>query len=149
MMWWLLMGAMPIDPVGDPLPRYLTTIDVIKQLKLAEPALQACGVREDRTQGVSLQIHGDGSIQSIVWQDSTLSVHECWTTALNAHRFHAHDGLPVHLSTTVYVRDGQLMLSPQPEVVPRNLGPLMLFVLPASVEPVHDFLHGSSNAVER
>jgi hypothetical protein len=149
MMWWFLMGAMPIDPVGDPLPRYLTARDVVKQLKLAEPALQACGVTEDRTQAVALQIHGDGSIQSIVWQDSKLPVHECWTTALTAHRFAAHDGLPIRLSTTVYVREGQLMLSPQPEVVPRNLGPLMLFVLPDSVEQVYDFLHGSSDAFER
>jgi hypothetical protein len=149
MMWWLLMGAMPIDPVGDPLPRYLTAIDVVTQLQLAEPALQACGVREDRTEGVAFQVHGDGSIRTVVWQDGKPSIHDCWTTALKAHRFQPHDGLPIHLSTTVYVRDGQLMLSPQPEVVPRDLGPLMLFVLPDSAERVYDLLHGSSDAVER
>jgi hypothetical protein len=149
MIWWLLIAALPIDSVGDPLPRYLTPADVLKQLRLAEPALQACGVTEEHTQGVSMQVHGDGSVQSIVWQENEQPVPPCWMAALEVHRFSPHDDMPIFLSTTVYVREGQLMLSPQPEVVPRHLGPLMLFVLPGTAERVYDHLHGGSEAVER
>jgi len=149
MIWWFLIAALPMDLVGDPLPQYLTPIDVMKQLKLAEPALQACGVAEERTQGVAFQVYGDGTVQSVVWQAEEHVVPDCWTAALVGHRFNPHDGLPIHVSTTVYVRDGQLMLSPQPEVAPRNVGPLMVFVLPENTEVVYEYLHGGSKAVER
>ena len=149
MMWWMLLGALPIDPVGDPLPRYLTTLDVTEQLKLVEPALQACDIEGEHTQGVELQVHGDGTVQSIVWQESDVSAYVCWAAALEAHRFQPHDGEPIRVSTTVYVRNGELMLSPQPTVFPRRLGPLMLFVLPEKAELVYEYMHGGPKASER
>jgi hypothetical protein len=149
MIWWFLIAALPLDPVGDPLPRYSTPTDVAQQLRLVEPALHACGVTKEHTQGVSLKVHGDGSVHSIVWDKNAEPAPRCWTLALESHRFRAHDDVPIQVSTTVYVRDGQLMLSPQPEVVPRHLGPLMLFVLPEAAEPVYEYLHGRSDAIER
>ena len=148
MMWILLMGVVPLDPVGDPLPRYLTPIRITDELaQLTEP-LQRCSTSGDRTDGLSFRIDGDGRAQNITWSDPDPVVQRCWQLALEQYRFSHHDDEPVRVDTTVYVRAGKVTFSPQPTVQTRDLGPLMLFVLPENMVRVHGYLQGERDPQE-
>ncbi len=146
MIWMMLLGALPIDPVGDPLPRYLTPNRIKRELeKLTEP-LQGCIATGDLTEPLAFSIHGNGRAQQIVWGEGRDEVHQCWSVQLEQHRFSPHDDTPIRVETTLYVRNGVVTLSPQPTVHARTLGPLMLFVLPENIGRVSGYLHGASES---
>ena len=145
MMVLLLLGTLPIDPVGDPLPRYLTTLGVTQQLSKATEPLQKCVAEGDHTEPFSFSIHGGGHVQDIAWKNGIHAARDCWDRVLNNHRFSVHDDTPVRVETTMYVRGGIVTLSPQPSVHARQMGPLMLFVLPENVSRVSSYLHGVSD----
>ena len=140
MMWLLLLGAIPMDTIGDPLPRYLTELDIRKQLNDVLPMLQQCDVTGDQTEPVSFSITGDGSIKNIEWSNESSDAQQCWAKMMTAHGFHEHDDVSVRVSTTIYIRNNILTFSPQIGLSKRSLGPLMLFVLPENSEPVQERL---------
>ena len=145
MIWMLLLGALPMDPIGDPLPRYLTPGGIAEALlKLTEP-LQGCVSEGDYTEPFAFSIHGDGRVDQIAWQAAEHAAQQCWGAALEKHRFSVHDDTPIRVETTLYVRDGIVTLSPQPTVHARELGPLMMFVLPQNLGHVSGYLYGSSD----
>ena len=84
----------------------------------------------DRTEPVSFWLQGDGTAVNIEWQEEPSDAQQCWTLAMTKHRYPVHDDVPIRVSTALYVRKGILSLSPQVDVSPRDLGPLLLFVLP-------------------
>jgi len=141
MIWLFFLAAIPLDPVGDPLPRYLTPVGVAKHLATAAPSLQECVSVGNYTERVSFKIYGDGAVRDVEWSNGEMDVHKCWANAFVGLRFSRHDDLPIHLETTVYVREGSLTLSPQPEISERAVGPLMLFILPENVAKAQRQLH--------
>ena len=146
MMWMLLLGALPVDPVGDPLPRYLTSVQVIQELGTLTQPFQGCVSEGGHTVALSFSIHGDGSVRTPVWGAAPSHIQTCWGTVLEKLRFPVHDDVPIRVQTTVYVRNGVVTLSPQPTVYARKLGPLMMFVLPQNVDAVSGYLHDASDS---
>jgi hypothetical protein len=141
----LLLGAAPFDPIGAPLPLYLEAADLALALSKLEPALKACGAQGERTESVQFSISPDGVASGLKWETPDGTGIGCWSIAIGAHRFPEHSDEPIDVKTIVYVREGRTFLSPQPVMVPRPAGPLMLFVLPGddSSGRLNDALHGS------
>ena len=128
MIWALLISAVPFDPMGDPLKRYLGIEDVSDALDSLAPKLKACAVGEDVTVSLTMAWSGDGSVESSKWEPQAYSTVQCWTEVLSAHQFPPHDDVAEHVRISIYVRDGALVLSPVPQIEPRPIGPLLLFV---------------------
>ena len=148
MIWMLLLGALPMDPIGDPLPRYLTPIQVTHELAQLVDSFQQCAPSDEHTDGLSFAIEGNGRVQNIMWSQPEHVTQRCWQIALEKHHFSNHDDEPVRVNTTVYVRAGIVTLSPQPTVHTRDLGPLMMFVLPRNLGRVTGYLHGERDPQE-
>jgi hypothetical protein len=140
----LLLGAAPLDPIGAPLPLYLEEADVALALSELEPALQACGAQGERTESVQFSISAEGVVTGLKWEAPDGTDIACWSTAIGAHRFPEHSDEPVDVKTIIYVREGRTFVSPQPVMLPRPVGPLMLFVLPGDDSPgrLNDAYHG-------
>ena len=128
MIWALLLSAVPFDPVGDPLERYLEADDVAVALDALAPKLKACAVGEDVTVSLTMAWSGDGSVGSLKWEPESYVAVPCWRDALSAHRFTRHDDAPERVRVSLYVRKGALVVSPVPEIEHRPIGPLLLFV---------------------
>jgi len=128
MIWALLLASAPLDPVGDPLDRYLTVEAVMKALEGLEPALRACPIGKDETVALTMDWSGDGTANRLHWEPEKYSTVSCWTQAIAAHRFPVHDDEPERVGLSLYVRDGALVLSPVPKIDRRATGPLLLFV---------------------
>jgi hypothetical protein len=128
MIWALLISAVPVDPIGDPLERYLEIEDVSVALEGLAPKLKACAVGEDVTVSLTMSLSGDGSVGLSEWEPEAYSSVPCWNGALSTHRFPSHDDTPERVRLSLYVRGGALVLSPVPELEPRPVGPLLLFV---------------------
>lgn len=128
MIWALLLGAVPLDPIGAPMPFYLSDADAGAVVKAVEEPLGVCEVSGDRTVGITviLQAEGGMTVRRIEGADAPLSA--CIGRAFAAAESPSHDGLDVCVDTTLYVRAGVVILSPRPTVHHRVLGPLMLFV---------------------
>ncbi len=141
MFWLLLVAALPLDTLGDPLPRYVTRQVVRAELQRLLPALKACAVKEDRTEPVVFWLQGDGTVANIEWAKESSDAQQCWGLAMTKHDFQEHDDEPVRVSTALYVRKGVISLSPQVDVSQRDLGPLMLFVLPTHLKTIEGHLH--------
>ena len=147
MIWALLISAVPLDPVGDPLERYLVIEDVAETLNGLAPKLRACAVGEDVTVSLTMAWSGNGSLGSSDWEPEDYTSVPCWTETLSAHRFPVHDDAPEHIRVNLYVRDGALVLSPVPQIEQRPIGPLLLFVGGADDErsQVEQFIRGTQN----
>ncbi len=141
MLWLLLVAALPVDTVGEPLPRYVTRQGVRAELQRLLPALEACAVKEDHTEPVVFWLQGDGTATNIEWAKESSDAQQCWDLAMTNHDFQEHDDEPVRVSTALYVRNGVTSLSPQVDVSERDLGPLMLFVLPPHLQTIEGQLH--------
>lgn len=128
MIWALLISAVPVDPIGDPLERYLEIEDVSVALEGLAPKLKACAVGEDVTVSLTMTLSGDGLVGSWEWEPEAYSSVPCWTEVVSTHGFPPHDDTPERVRLSLYVRGGALVLSPVPEMAMRSLGPLLLFV---------------------
>ncbi|MAY80207.1 MAG: hypothetical protein CL930_05400 [Deltaproteobacteria bacterium] len=146
MMILLLLGALPMDLIGAPLPIYLEDADVAATLQKLTPELSACAATLEQTQSVHLKVGPEGKVQEQQWGSEPTPDIDCWTKAIEAHVFPAHRDETIELKTIVYVRDGRTFLSPQPEFFAREPGPLMLFVLPGDVPAARfkEALHGEA-----
>jgi hypothetical protein len=144
MMVLFLLGALPMDLIGAPLPIYLEDVDVAAALQSLAPALDACAATADQTQPVQLTIAPNGRVAEHLWDSERTPDIDCWSTAIDAHVFPEHRDESIVLKTIVYVRSGRTFLSPQPVFFPREVGPLMLFVLPGDVPEnrLKEALHG-------
>ena len=142
----LLMGALPMDLIGAPLPIYLEDVELSAALQQLNPALDQCGATVEQTQTLELSIGSNGKVSSRRWEADESPDIECWNTAIDAHVFPEHRDETIVLKTIVYVRDERTFLSPQPVFFPREPGPLMLFVLPGDLPAnrLKEALHGES-----
>ncbi|MGB0640401.1 MAG: hypothetical protein ACPGTU_13750 [Myxococcota bacterium] len=146
MMILLLLGALPMDLIGAPLPIYLEQVDVASALQDLNPSLNACGATIEQTQPLELSIGSNGKVQTRRWEGEGSPDIECWNAAIDAHVFPEHRDETIVLKTIVYVREERTFLSPQPVFYPREPGPLMLLVLPGDIPATRlkEALHGES-----
>lgn len=146
MMFLLLLGALPMDLIGAPLPIYLEEANVSATLQELAPQLDACAATSDQTHNVHLVIGADGKVHEHRWKSEPTPDTDCWSRAIEAFQFPAHRDEAIELQTIVYVRNGRTFLSPQPVFFPREPGPLMLFMLPGDVplERLKEALHGET-----
>ena len=128
MIWTLLLAAVPLDPVGAPLPLYVTLEDVVTHLRNAEPQLQACAAKEDETIALSMRFQPDGQVKVDPSKEAESEAQQCVRRAIEAQPGPVHHGSPLKVSSTVYFRAGMVVVSPSPTVDTRSIGPLMLFV---------------------
>ena len=127
MFWTLILAAMPLDPVGKPLPLYLDE-PAVRQVLAAVPGVLSDCPAPDVTIQVTMRLTGRGEVvvDSVNGGDSQVS--ECMTTGLAKLDAPEHHGVDVEVRTSIYRRDGVWMISPSPEVVRRPQVPLLLFV---------------------
>ena len=128
MIWALLLGAVPLDTVGAPLPLYMTLDDVMAYLRRAEAQLVTCIPKTDETIALSMNFHPDGQVRMDPAAETLSNVEQCVRHAIEALPGPVHHDGPVKVSSTVYFRGGQTIMSPSPSMDVRYLGPLMLFV---------------------
>ena len=108
-----------------PLARYLQ-FSVVQPIVQGLPgALLPCGVAEDLTLPVVLEIAGDGQVSAVVAE----SLPECVQQALSALQFPAHDGPLAKVRFTVYARGGRIEVSPVAELVHAPVGPVLIHPL--------------------
>lgn len=128
MIWAFLLGATPLDSVGAPLKLYLSDIDAIATVRSLEPMLSKCATREDATIGLQVELMAQGGMSLIKIDGPEDGATVCIKQAVQDAESPAHKGAAVRVDTTVYFRDGGVLLSPSPTIHGRVLGPLMLFV---------------------
>jgi hypothetical protein len=128
MIWALLLGAAPLDPIGAPLQFYLSDVDAGAVIKAVEGPLGGCEVPGDLNVGLTVVLKAEGgmSVHRIDGAEASLSA--CIGQVFSAAESPPHAGIDVCVDTTLYVRGGVVLLSPRPTVHRRLLGPLMLFV---------------------
>ena len=143
MIWLLLMGSLPLDSVGDPLPRYLVEARVFQALRTLEPVLGECATEEDATIPAELDFHGNGSVEVVELKSASAGVTECLKKAFESFSAPTHDDLVQKVWTTVYIRDGALFLSPDVSLHQRELSPLLLFVTDEARESVKSAIIGA------
>jgi len=147
MIWALLLGAVPLDRVGAPLRLYLTQGDVVEHFRSVEPKLTECGSDVDRTLPLKVSLSPEGVVE-VTWVggDSSPFV-DCARRVLESMKSPAHRGSVVHVSTTLYVRNGDTFVSPSLSIDGRYLGPLMLFISGGQTEreTVMRHLNGTSD----
>ena len=128
MFWMFLLGAMPLDPVGDPLPLYLDQARVRRVLSSIPARLGGCSATADLTLEVRLRLRGEGSIGVDAVEGTEPAMADCIKSAISSMDAPSHDGTDVRVTTTIYRRDGVWMMSPSPRIDRRPLTPLLLFV---------------------
>ena len=147
MIWILMLGAVPLDRVGAPLKLYLSQDDVLEYFRSTEPKLAECGSDVDRTLPIKVGMSADGQVE-VIWVDGQPSPFiDCTRRVLESMKSPVHHGLTVHVSTTLYVRNGDTFVSPSVSLEARYLGPLMLFVSGGETErqAVMSHLNGTSD----
>jgi len=148
MIWWMLMAAVPLDPVGDPLPRYLTIGSVEAVVASLREPLGQCPSSEAVTVRLGISFQPDGSLLLIEADPADHSAESCWKEAIEGQIGPKHDDLPQRVDTTLYVRDGQTLLSPVTTVQVRQMTPLMLFVTGEARDAVNDIIHGPAEPIQ-
>lgn len=128
MFWMFLLGAMPLDPVGDPLPLYLDQARVRRVLGSIPNGLGGCSTAADLTLEVRLRLRGEGGIGVDTVEGAEPAMADCIKSAISSMDAPSHDGTDVRVTTTIYRRDGVWMMSPSPRIDRRPLSPLLLFV---------------------
>ena len=129
MFWALLLGAMPLDPLGDPLPLYLDETRVRRALARIPEALSNCSAKDDLTVQVRMRLAGNGTMAVDTLNGTDSETSACITTAIAATNAPDHDGMDVEVKTAIYLRAGVWMMSPSPEIVRRSQVPLLLLSL--------------------
>jgi len=128
MIWTLLLGAVPLDRVGAPLKLYLTHEDVVEHFRSVEPKLAECDLHADQTLPFKAGMFPDGKVE-VTWVGvEPAPFMECARRVMESIKSPVHHGTTVHVSTTLYVRNGETFVSPSLSIDTRYLGPLMLFV---------------------
>jgi hypothetical protein len=128
MIWALLLGAAPLDPIGAPVQFYLSDADVGAVVKAVEGPLGGCEVPGVLNVGLTVVLKAEGGMMVHRIEGAEASLSACIGQAFSAAESPPHDGIDVCVDTTLYVRGGVVLLSPKPTVHRRVLGPLMLFV---------------------
>lgn len=148
MIWWMLMAAVPLDPVGDPLPRYLTLGSVEAVVASLQEPLSQCAASEAVTVRLGISVKPDGALVLIDAEPADHPAEPCWRQAIEGHVGPTHDDLPQRVDTTLYVRDGQTLLSPATTIQVRQMTPLMLFVTGEARDAVNDIIHGPDEPIQ-
>ena len=143
MIWWVLMAGVPLDPLGDPLPRYVMPEHVAAVLDDVKPRLAECQISGDSTVRVELDFMGDGTIKVVRVDGGGTALSACWADALESQSGHKHDDVPQRVSTTIYVRDGSIVLSPSVLHEQRDVFPLLLFVTEGARSAVNSAIRGA------
>ena len=128
MFWTLFLGAMPLDPVGDPLPLYLDESMVRRVLATIPSKLSDCTAEGELTALIHLSLAGAGTITVRELDGVAPATEECIKTSVSTLSAPEHDGADVEVKTSLYLRNGVWMMSPRPEIVRRAQVPLLLFV---------------------
>jgi len=128
MFWTFLLGAMPLDPVGDPLPLYLDDAGVRRALESIPASLVDCASADDLTIKVQMRLEGTGTITVDAMTGADPETSACIKRSIGALNAPKHHGVDVEVKTSIYRRGGLWMISPSPEVVRRSEVPLLLFV---------------------
>ena len=128
MIWALLLGAAPLDPVGAPLKLYLSDTDVTSEVRRLEPMLRKCATAEDATVGLHLELQPQGGIKLVRLDEAEAGLTSCVREAVSGAASPAHKGSTIRVATTLYIRDQAVVISPSPTIHKRDMGPLMLFI---------------------
>ena len=146
MMLLLLLGALPLDSVGDPLPNYLSSVQANRAVDDMVPRLKSCGTESDMTVRVELDFYGDGTIGVHRLEGVAASVVECWTTAMTSITGPIHHDTPQRVSTSVYVRGGEVLASPSLTIAVRDVAPLLIFSTPQNRARIYSVIQGAEAA---
>lgn len=128
MLWTFLLGAMPLDPLGDPLPLYLDESRVRSVLATIPSKLTTCPTDGDLTVKTRLSLSGAGKMTVLDLTGAPPEAADCIKTSVATLSAPKHDGADVEVKTSIYRRSGVWMMSPSPEIVRRAQVPLLLFV---------------------
>ena len=146
MMLWMLIGALPLDSIGDPLPSYLTPAQANRAVAAMVPLLKPCGTDSDMTVQLELDFYGDGTIGVHRLEGVAASVVECWTTAMTSIVGPIHHDTPQRVSTSVYVRGGEVLASPSLTIAVRDVAPLLIFSTPQNRARIYSVIQGAEAA---
>ena len=146
MMLVLLLGAVPLDPVGDPLPNYLNESQAHQAVDAMVPLLKSCGTESDVTVRLELDFSGDGRIDVHRLDGVSGPVAECWTAALASISGPVHHDTPQRVSTSIYVRGGDVLASPTLTVGTRDIAPLLIFSTPQTRGLIYSVIQGTEAA---
>ena len=143
MIWWVLMAGVPLDPIGDPLPRYVMPAHINSALSDVKPRLEQCEFTGDSTVLVELEFIGDGTIKVVQMEGGGVELDRCWTDAIESQPGQKHDDVPQRVSTTIYVREGSVVLSPSVRHDQRDVFPLLLFVTDDARSGINSAIRGA------
>ena len=146
MMLLMLIGALPLDSIGDPLPNYLTPAQANRTVDAMVPLLKPCGTDADMTVQLELDFYGDGTIGVHRLNGATVSLAECWTQAITSVSAPIHHDTPQRVRTTVYVRGGDVLASPTLTIDARDTAPLLIFATPQTRGPIYSVIQGADGA---
>ena len=128
MFWTLLLGTMPLDPLGDPLPFYLDEPAVVRVLGALPSRLDDCAAGEELTVQLTLTLAGEGGLSVTKISGAEENLQRCIGEAVSSAPSPAHDGVDVVVETTAYLRGASWLMSPSPRILRRVQPPLLLFV---------------------
>ena len=86
---------------------------------------------------------GDGTIKVVRLEGGSPELNACWSETLESQSGHKHDDVPHRVSTTIYVRDGSVVLSPSVRHDQRDVFPLLLFVTEGARSAVNSAIRGA------
>lgn len=144
MIWWVLMAGVPLDPIGDPLPRYVMPEHINAVLNDVKPHLEQCEFSGDSTVLVELDFMGDGTIKVVRMEGGGAALDKCWSDTIASQPGHKHDDVPQRVSTTIYVREGAVVLSPSVRRDQRDVFPLLLFVTDDARSGINSAIRGAA-----
>ena len=127
MIWGLLLGAVPLDPVGAPLPLYLDESAIRGELARLPDLLSTCDFSVDRTFRLTLAFAGDGTAKVTALDGAEEGLSVCIQAAIVEGLGRPHRGIDVVVKTVLYTRGGEWLVSPSPTLVPQPSSPPMLF----------------------
>ncbi len=128
MLWTLLLGTMPLDPLGEPLPFYLDEAAVERVLVALPARLSDCPTEQDLTVQLTLSLAGNGTMSATKIGGTEETLHPCIHEAVSSVLSPQHDGVDVVVETAAYRRGGTWMMSPRLRILRRAQPPLLLFV---------------------
>ncbi len=137
----LLIAGVPLDPVGDPLPQYLSLSSVRSVLDGTRFRLNECGVDKDLTVNVALQVKGNGEItvDELTGVEGTQA--ECWAATLSEATSLRHDDAPQRVTATFYVRSQEVLFSPELMLHEREPSPLLIFSPGSERDRIYSVIH--------
>jgi len=142
----LLIAGVPLDPVGDPLPQYLSLSSVRAVLDGKKVRLKECGVDQDLTVNVALQVKGNGEIAVDELTGVEGAQAECWAATLSGATSLRHDDAPQRVTATFYVRSQEVLFSPELMLHEREPSPLLIFSPGSERDRIYSVIHDAETS---